>query len=323
YPAGFVYVYSALHELTSRGKDVLIAQYLFAGLHVLTLAVVYAVYWRSIAVPQYVIPLLSISKRVHSIYVLRLFNDPVAMLPLYLCILAMVSRRWTVASVLFSLALSIKMNILLFAPGFALLVFQSVGFVQALFNVIIVVLIQILLALPFLLHHPASYLHRAFDFSRAFLFKWTVNWRFVGAEVFSSRELALGLLALHALLLVAFGVRWCRPSGGIWKNLLAGFKKGLGKSSQTPLSADHVILVMFTSNLIGILCARSLHYQFFSWYWHTLPYLLWRTRIPVVGRLALLITIEVCWNVYPSTTASSLALLASHVVLLAGLMAGD
>lgn len=33
-------------------------------------------------------------------------------------------------------------------------------------------------------------------------------------------------------------------------------------------------LVLFTSNLIGMTFARSLHYQFHSWYFHQIPFLL-------------------------------------------------
>lgn len=40
-------------------------------------------------------------------------------------------------------------------------------------------------------------------------------------------------------------------------------------------------MVLFTSNLIGITFARSLHYQFFSWYAHQMPFLLWASGYSV------------------------------------------
>ena len=45
-----------------------------------------------------------------------------------------------------------------------------------------------------------------------------------------------------------------------------------------------VTTVLYTSNLIGILFARSLHYQFYSWYALQLPFLACRTKYPVVVR---------------------------------------
>lgn len=60
-----------------------------------------------------------------------------------------------------------------------------------------------------MLEHPRSYVTRAFEFTRQFLYEWTVNWRFVSEETFLSKEFSLGLLAVHAMLLVLFLVfKW-------------------------------------------------------------------------------------------------------------------
>jgi hypothetical protein len=32
------------------------------------------------------------------------------------------------------------------------------------------------------------------------------------------------------------------------------------------LNADTILYIVFTANFVGILCARSLHYQFYSWW---------------------------------------------------------
>ena len=68
--------------------------------------------------------LLCLSKRAKSIYYLRLFNESVLMLPLYLAILLFTYQQWFWGVLLLSLSLSIKMNILLFFPGLLLLLFE-------------------------------------------------------------------------------------------------------------------------------------------------------------------------------------------------------
>jgi alpha-1,3-mannosyltransferase len=64
-------------------------QVIFIGLYLLNLALVLAVYIRTRAVPAWVLGLLVLSKRVHSIFILRLFNDGVAMLLAYAAILVL------------------------------------------------------------------------------------------------------------------------------------------------------------------------------------------------------------------------------------------
>ncbi|KAL2914926.1 dolichyl-P-Man:Man(5)GlcNAc(2)-PP-dolichol alpha-1,3-mannosyltransferase [Polyrhizophydium stewartii] len=343
YPAGFVYIYSALYLITGGGEYLFVAQLLFAWLYIATLFVVILIYRRSKIFPFWAIALLMFSRRNHSIYVLRLFNDPVAMFFMFCSILALTKRKYENASVFFSLALSVKMNILLFAPGYAWVYLRNTGIVRSMLNAGIVAAIQVALAAPFLYASPEAYVSRAFDFGRQFLHEWTVNWRFVPEDVFLMREFALALLVLHVIVLVVFAATvWRRHVPRHFHAPHQYFKfldrfaqffnelrDDIGIKYKRPedapddvVSPDDTLLILFSSNLIGITFARSLHYQFYSWYFFTLPYLLWRTDLPLRAKLALFALIEFCWNIYPSTMASSGMLLLCHLILLVALIVG-
>lgn len=97
--------------------------------------------------PAILLPTLALSKRLHSIFVLRLFNDPCAMLLFYASTWLLCKRRWSAASVVYSLALSIKMNILLFLPALGLIFFRALGFWGALAEAATIVLVQVSCAL--------------------------------------------------------------------------------------------------------------------------------------------------------------------------------
>lgn len=47
YPAGFVYIFLGLFYATGRGTDLRLAQYLFAGLYLLNLLLVFRIYCRT------------------------------------------------------------------------------------------------------------------------------------------------------------------------------------------------------------------------------------------------------------------------------------
>lgn len=47
YPAAHVYTYTALYYLTNEGKDIFLAQQIFAVLYMATLALVMACYWKA------------------------------------------------------------------------------------------------------------------------------------------------------------------------------------------------------------------------------------------------------------------------------------
>ncbi|KAG2177397.1 hypothetical protein INT44_007908 [Umbelopsis vinacea] len=321
YPAGFVWVYRALYHVTDKGTNIRRAQYIFAGLYLATQYVVFSIYRASKRVPPFLLVMLCLSKRLHSIYVLRCFNDPVAMFLLYCAILAMIHKQYRVASILFSLGVSVKMNILLFFPAFGLLLWKAEGAWLTMLNLIVMGGIQRLVAWPFLQENSTAYLAKAFEFSRVFDYKWTVNWRMIEEETFASQDFANLLLAGHAAVVMAFLFsKWCRRSEG---GVFGVFQRGW--SGTTPVTADDIIYAMFTCNLIGMVFSRSLHYQFYAWYFHTLPYLVWQSKwegaiaYTTAAKGVVLATMEVCWLTYPSTTNSSMALLACHVLLLSGI----
>ncbi|XP_047731357.1 dol-P-Man:Man(5)GlcNAc(2)-PP-Dol alpha-1,3-mannosyltransferase isoform X4 [Prionailurus viverrinus] len=262
YPAGFVYIFMGLYYATGRGTDIRMAQHIFAVLYLATLLLVFLIYHQTCKVPPFVFFFMCCaSYRVHSIFVLRLFNDPVAMALLFLSINLLLAQRWGWGCCCFSLAVSVKMNVLLFAPGLLFLLLMQFGF-----------------------------------------------------------RGALPKLGICAVL----------QDGGKYPVAVEGSlqKEGSTTAPHTqsyPLNHEKIISTLFTSNFIGICFSRSLHYQFYVWYFHTLPYLLWATParwLTHLLRLLVLGLIELSWNTYPSTSCSSAALHICHAVILLQLWLG-
>ncbi|XP_077998646.1 dol-P-Man:Man(5)GlcNAc(2)-PP-Dol alpha-1,3-mannosyltransferase-like [Glandiceps talaboti] len=316
YPAGFVYFYLVLYYITGFGANIRLAQYIFAIFYLINLLLVFRIYQRTEKCPPYVLIFMCCtSYRIHSIYVLRLFNDPIAMLFLYLSINLFIDKKWSWGCFWFSVAVSIKMNVLLFAPGLLILLLTEFGFWATIPRLFICAIIQLLVAIPFLAENPQGYIIRSFDLGRQFFFQWTVNWRFLPEEIFLNRYFHITLLGLHVVLLILFTLfKWTRKTGTLKKLLQKPEKK-----EERTLTENDIVFTLFSSNFIGMCFSRSLHYQFYVWYFHTLHYLLWSTSLPNVLRILILGVIELCWNTYPSTDYSSGALHVCHFAILLGL----
>ncbi|CAH8849669.1 unnamed protein product [Trichobilharzia szidati] len=320
YPAGFLYIYTFLYWLTSAGTVIKTAQFVFLALYIATLVLVFNIYRLSFQVPPYALVFMCVvSYRVHSIYLLRLFNDPVAMFFLYASINALLYNRFTIGSVLFSLGVSVKMNILLFSPGFLIVLVWHRGLFATIGHLFECFAVQLAVGTPFLFYNALAYVSRAFDFGRQFMFVWTVNWKFLPEDTFLDRRFHLLLLSVHLCLLFIFFWKFVRSRGGLWNYLCIRDPKRNPKLDPTA-----ILYPLFMSNFVGIIVSRSLHYQFYVWYYHTIPYLLWCVKgfsVPV--RLLILGLIEICWNTYPSTIWSSGLLHACHLSILVGLIVGS
>ena len=184
--SGFLYLFTLLRYLTETGTNIRRAQHLFAAFYVIQSAIVLLIYSRvircrprsvtSIWSWRFAMGMLCLSKRLHSIFVLRLFNDGIAMLFLYVSIYLFINNSWKWGCLSFSLGVSIKMNVLLFAPGLLLLLLQTHSSLQGtILCLTICACSQLILGAPFLITYPESYLRKAFELDRTFFYKWTVN----------------------------------------------------------------------------------------------------------------------------------------------------
>ena len=118
------------------------------------------------------------------------------------------------------------MSVLLYVPGLLFVLLQQRGVVQSILHVIIMILFQSILGWPFVSQYPWEYLSGAFDLSRVFLFKWTVNWRFLGEDAFLNPVWAKALLLGHLCTLLAFAhFKWSRKEGGVVSLLLKSLTK--------------------------------------------------------------------------------------------------
>ncbi|KAI2626249.1 glycosyltransferase [Xylaria nigripes] len=327
YPAAHVYMYTTLYHMTNEGENIFLAQNLFALLYMATLAVVMICYWKA-KVPPYVFPMLILSKRLHSIFVLRCFNDCFAVFFLWLTIYLFQKRAWTFGSMTYTWGLGIKMSLLLVLPAVGVVLLLGRGFTGSLQLAAIMIQTQYILAFPFLSANAKGYMSRAFELSRQFFFKWTVNWRFVGEDVFLSRSFALGLLAMHAMVLLWFIMnKWLKPAGKPWTAIVAPilrisspFSPHEELQTSAQVTPEYIMTTMLSANVIGLLFARSLHYQFYSYLAWSTPYLLWRSGAHPLIQYGLWALQEWAWNVFPSTDVSSgvvVGVLATTVCLVA------
>ncbi|KAJ8497009.1 hypothetical protein ONZ45_g12220 [Pleurotus djamor] len=256
YPAGHVYIHSWLHNFTRGGKDLVTTQYIYATLYLASLATVCGIY-RKAGAPNWLLLLLPLSKRLHSIYVLRLFNDCWAAFAAQAAVLALQNGMDDFGTLLLSAAISVKMSAILYLPGLLVILYKRRGLASTLRYLVTMVAFQMLIAQDFLQVDSKAYINGAFDLSRVFLYKWTVNWRMLGEDLFLDPRLAVGLLVGHVSILVAFGFRWCNADDGVFSTIKRGLRRPLSPAGLVTITANDVATILFTSNLLPFVVYTS------------------------------------------------------------------
>ena len=210
------------------------------------------------------IVLIACSRRVHSIFILRCFNDCFAVTFTYIAVYLLMKSRIVPSLIMLSIGISIKMSAMLYLPALLLNLNYHFGLVKTALSIVFLIVMQFIIGLEWILHDWKAYIGKAFEFDRVFMFKWSVNWQFLGEEVATGKKLAQYLLIAHLGLLLIFLIFK-------WSNLIRNRSIGVlfvelrlnelfSNCRPRILDPRFVALSMFTCNLIGILCARSLHY---------------------------------------------------------------
>ncbi|KAI5956969.1 ALG3 [Candida jiufengensis] len=367
YPAGFIYIYQHLQWIC--GDSIPEAQKIFGYVFTTTVLFISFIYSQIWDIQPWCIWLLLASKRLISIYVLRLFNDVFTTLAILgviillqqAAVLKQVSYKkfrnsktghirdqvmgssWFdlsfllsfIACDLYSIALSIKMNALLYLPGLLLVIYflNDENLIKFLVLIAVIPLVQIMIGWKFLVLMFSdddaklirwNYLSQSFNFGRSFLYEWTVNWKFLPEETFLSTNFSNILLVLHVLVLLFFTfTRFLNRKiidKSIYQLIKDAFKPYSTISNNNiflnKLIAPQIIFyIMSITNLIGVLFSRSLHYQFLSWYAWSLPALLQLSLQWYVG-VPLWFVHEWCWNEFPATFQSSIVLVSELSLIL-------
>ena len=117
------------------------------------------------------------------------------------------------------------MNVLLFAPGLLMVLLKHRGVYHTIGQLAECAIVQASLEIAkflfslqlsnalgaiFLLRNSEAYFSRAFEFSRQFMYKWTVNWRILPEIMFLDRRFHVALLGLHLLVLSFFLIKFTR-----------------------------------------------------------------------------------------------------------------
>ena len=144
----------------------------------------------------------------------------------------------------------------------------------------------------------------------------SVNWKMLPPALFYHHAFPLALLALHLLCLGLLAAR-------VWTAKQGGLLRAMRVAPRRALDPEHVLVTLIGCNCVGVLFVRSLHFQFYCWYLHGVPLLLWRcASLPLPLKLLTYALLEYAFSYGldqvegTSTPASSAALLLAHAIIL-------
>jgi len=203
----------------------------------------------------------------------KIFNDSYVTLYTVIAIYLFQTQFVFLGCISVSLAIGFKANALIYLPAVYLLASKSRGIFIGTLYVMMTLALQVGYAYPFLSVYPQEYINRSYDFGRVYVHGHNFFWKFVPPfiirlPVFNASLLLaqLGLLCFY-LFSKWLKLKDCFSQLGIWPIKL--FPKYAEQDS------FYVAEVFFLCNFIGMVCARGIFFQYMTWFWFSVPFVLW------------------------------------------------
>ena len=217
------------------------------------------------------------------------FWDSLNVMFIYLCIYMLQKGYSYLGFTFFYIALAYKLNVLLYLPGIMFIVSLNKGVWVSILCFLLWIVCHFILALQFTIHNYQTYFTRAFSIAKKFSLTGSIGHFWIGKHErhrFQEPWFALLFaLAIFLNLLYVLIVRWAPLLHPERKFGLTIFLDSIGlipcrkQSKIGKISPYFVAEVMFLSNLIGIVWARTVHRQFMIWYWFSIPFLAYSSII--------------------------------------------
>ena len=221
------------------------------------------------------------------------------------------------------IAINIKMSALLMVPGYVLTIAMEGGLINVVVSLVIMVALQVLIGLEFILANKDAYFSMAYNFDRVFMMTEQVNFQFLTQDFMHSKEFNNFLLAMHLLFLVIFlFFKWTSLNPTQFLKEIKLYPVSQLCASSRQMCQYKKLLIIFSSNLIGVCFSRGTHQQFYSWYNYTFAFLAdaalgdW-----YLSKLMVILCLETAWSVAkPRNASQSYLLNFAHIILVYGLL---
>ena len=176
--------------------------------------------------------------------------------------------------------------------------------------------------IEFMLANRAGYFEMAYDFGRKFDQSESINFHYITQEMQHSKPFEMFLLSLHLGFLVIFlFTKWLSFSSV--SGLLEAVRLWPINFEKRRLNPFNTLLIILTSNFIGMACSRGTHQQFYAWYSFSFPFLLSACdeTFGPLAQFAIQISLDIAWSApKPYNALQGHVLNISHLLIIYGLL---